>query len=236
MPPAPRSGSSSVSASPASWSLPRPLAGGGGDREKDRLPSNASAPSSSASSSLPPLSRRRQPPASPSPASTLPSATSPSFFSLLPGFFLIVFSVFFFCLWSGYLFLVMKICSFEIKGYVAGFGNPDWKKTHEPASRTAVVVSMLLKNGASCVGRTVMDELAYGSVCWSKWLLLLSLLSMPGILLVFFIVCWWSHRIVARKHQFGTWAITQQIKWINQLSLFASKKKTLLKKNAVCSG
>lgn len=52
--------------------------------------------------------------------------------------------------------------NFEIKGYVAGFGNPDWKKTHEPASRTAVVVSMLLKNGASCVGRTVMDELAYG--------------------------------------------------------------------------
>ncbi|WOL13778.1 outer envelope protein 64, mitochondrial [Canna indica] len=52
--------------------------------------------------------------------------------------------------------------NFEIKDYVAGYGNPDWQRTHEPASRTAVVVSMLLKHGATCVGRTVMDELAFG--------------------------------------------------------------------------
>ncbi|CAA6658829.1 unnamed protein product [Spirodela intermedia] len=52
--------------------------------------------------------------------------------------------------------------SFDIKGYVTGFGNPDWKRTHEPASRTAVVVSCLLKQGATCVGRTVMDEFAFG--------------------------------------------------------------------------
>ncbi|OAY63798.1 Outer envelope protein 64, mitochondrial [Ananas comosus] len=52
--------------------------------------------------------------------------------------------------------------NFEIKGYVAGFGNPDWRRTHEPATRTAVAVAALLKQGATCVGRTVMDELAFG--------------------------------------------------------------------------
>ncbi|MQL80799.1 hypothetical protein Taro_013250 [Colocasia esculenta] len=52
--------------------------------------------------------------------------------------------------------------SFDIKDYVTGFGNPDWKRTHAPASRTAVVVSLLLKHGGTCVGRTVMDELAFG--------------------------------------------------------------------------
>ncbi|WVZ73620.1 hypothetical protein U9M48_021906 [Paspalum notatum var. saurae] len=52
--------------------------------------------------------------------------------------------------------------NFEIEGYVAGFGNPDWKRTHEAARHTAVVVTMLRKQGATCVGRTVMDELGFG--------------------------------------------------------------------------
>ncbi|XP_042409717.1 outer envelope protein 64, mitochondrial-like [Zingiber officinale] len=53
--------------------------------------------------------------------------------------------------------------NFEIEGFVAaGYGNPDWKRTHEPGSQTAVVVSWLLKNGATCVGRTVLDEFAFG--------------------------------------------------------------------------
>ncbi|KAM0891980.1 hypothetical protein ACQ4PT_026050 [Festuca glaucescens] len=52
--------------------------------------------------------------------------------------------------------------NFEIEGYVAGFGNPDWKRTHAAASRTAVAVTNLLKQGATCVGRTVMDELGFG--------------------------------------------------------------------------
>lgn len=51
---------------------------------------------------------------------------------------------------------------FEVKGYVTGFGNPDWERTHEAAGKTAVVVTALLKNGAKCVGKTVMDELAFG--------------------------------------------------------------------------
>jgi hypothetical protein len=54
--------------------------------------------------------------------------------------------------------------SFEIEGYVAGFGNPDWKKTHEAARHTAVAVTMLRKQGATCVGRTIMDELGFGFV------------------------------------------------------------------------
>ncbi|KAG2654141.1 hypothetical protein PVAP13_1NG495500 [Panicum virgatum] len=52
--------------------------------------------------------------------------------------------------------------NFEIEGYVAGFGNPDWKRTHEAPRHTAVTVTMLLKQGATCIGRTVMDELGFG--------------------------------------------------------------------------
>lgn len=51
---------------------------------------------------------------------------------------------------------------FDVKEYETGFGNPDWKSTHEPAEKTAVAVTALLKNGATCVGKTVMDELAFG--------------------------------------------------------------------------
>ncbi|KAI3755293.1 hypothetical protein L1987_55089 [Smallanthus sonchifolius] len=51
---------------------------------------------------------------------------------------------------------------FDVKEYVTGFGNPDWKRTHEEAGKTAVVVTALLKNGATCVGKTVMDELSFG--------------------------------------------------------------------------
>ncbi|XP_024019873.1 outer envelope protein 64, mitochondrial [Morus notabilis] len=52
--------------------------------------------------------------------------------------------------------------AFEVREYLTGFGNRDWKRTHEPAEKTALVVTALLKKGAKCVGRTVMDELAFG--------------------------------------------------------------------------
>ncbi|CAK9174032.1 unnamed protein product [Ilex paraguariensis] len=52
--------------------------------------------------------------------------------------------------------------NFDVKEYVSGFGNPHWKRTHETAEKTAVVVTALLKNGATCVGKTVMDELGFG--------------------------------------------------------------------------
>ncbi|CAI8617912.1 unnamed protein product [Vicia faba] len=51
---------------------------------------------------------------------------------------------------------------FDVKGYVTGFGNPLWKRTHDEAEKTAIVVTALLFNGATCVGKTVMDEFSFG--------------------------------------------------------------------------
>ncbi|XWS39736.1 hypothetical protein CRYUN_Cryun18bG0079800 [Craigia yunnanensis] len=61
---------------------------------------------------------------------------------------------------SGLTFAIKDI--FDVMGYITGFGNVDWQRTHEPVDKTAVVVTALLKNGAKCVGKTVMDELAFG--------------------------------------------------------------------------
>ncbi|CAN4086608.1 unnamed protein product [Withania somnifera] len=51
---------------------------------------------------------------------------------------------------------------FNINGFVTGFGNPDWSRTHEPASQTSTVVSSLVEGGATCTGRTVVDDMAFG--------------------------------------------------------------------------
>ncbi|XP_057431353.1 outer envelope protein 64, mitochondrial-like isoform X2 [Lotus japonicus] len=51
---------------------------------------------------------------------------------------------------------------FDVKGYVTGFGNPDWERTHEEAGDTAIVITALLRNGATCVGKTVMDQFSFG--------------------------------------------------------------------------
>lgn len=53
---------------------------------------------------------------------------------------------------------------FDINGFVTGFGNPDWERTHEPASQTSPVVSALVDAGATCVGKTVLDEMSFGLV------------------------------------------------------------------------
>ena len=50
---------------------------------------------------------------------------------------------------------------FDIAGHVSSCGNPDWQATHEPASKDAPSITALLAAGASLVGATVMDELAY---------------------------------------------------------------------------
>jgi len=50
---------------------------------------------------------------------------------------------------------------FDVEGHVTGFGNRDWARTHPPAKSTAPVVLNLLRAGATCVGITVMDEMAY---------------------------------------------------------------------------
>ncbi|XP_010520942.1 PREDICTED: outer envelope protein 64, mitochondrial [Tarenaya hassleriana] len=61
---------------------------------------------------------------------------------------------------SGLTFSVAD--AFDVKDYITGFGNPQWKKTHGPAEKTAVVVTALLKTGATCVGKTIMDEMGFG--------------------------------------------------------------------------
>ncbi|KAL1192943.1 Amidase 1 [Cardamine amara subsp. amara] len=50
---------------------------------------------------------------------------------------------------------------FDVEGRVTGFGNPDWLRTHSAATSTAPVVSSLLEAGATALGITVMDEMAY---------------------------------------------------------------------------
>lgn len=60
---------------------------------------------------------------------------------------------------------ILFVCGrFDVKGYVTGFGNPQWKKTHGEAGKTAIVITALLSNGATCVGKTVMDEFSFGYV------------------------------------------------------------------------
>jgi amidase len=50
---------------------------------------------------------------------------------------------------------------FDIAGSRTGFGQPDWLRTHPPASATASAVQRLLAAGADLVGRTISDELCY---------------------------------------------------------------------------
>ncbi|KAK4401874.1 Outer envelope protein 64, mitochondrial [Sesamum angolense] len=61
---------------------------------------------------------------------------------------------------SGLTFAVND--NFDIKGYITGYGSADWKRTHVAAGKTAVVVTTLLRSGATCLGKTVMDELGFG--------------------------------------------------------------------------
>jgi len=60
----------------------------------------------------------------------------------------------------GLTFVVKDL--FDIAGQVSGNGNPDWRRTHKPAEAHAPAVAALLAAGARCIGRTVMDEMAYG--------------------------------------------------------------------------
>jgi len=57
--------------------------------------------------------------------------------------------------------LLLGLISFDVEGRVTGFGNPDWLRTHSAATSTAPVVSSLLEAGATALGITIMDEMAY---------------------------------------------------------------------------
>jgi amidase len=50
---------------------------------------------------------------------------------------------------------------YDIAGHRTGNGNPVWLETHPPAARTASAVERLLAAGATMVGKTQTDELAY---------------------------------------------------------------------------
>jgi amidase len=51
--------------------------------------------------------------------------------------------------------------NFDIRGLITGAGNPEFAEDQKPAAVNAGVVDTLLKNGASIIGKTHMDELAY---------------------------------------------------------------------------
>ncbi len=50
----------------------------------------------------------------------------------------------------------------DVAGHVTGGGNPDWRATHGPAAADAVAIARLVRAGATLVGKTVTDELAFG--------------------------------------------------------------------------
>jgi amidase len=54
--------------------------------------------------------------------------------------------------------------NFDVAGFVTGAGSPDWKETHAPPRFTAQSIRQLLAAGASLVGKTQMDQLAYGTL------------------------------------------------------------------------
>lgn len=60
---------------------------------------------------------------------------------------------------NGLTFAVKDV--FAIQGYTNGAGNPDWLRTHEPATRHASTIDRLLKHGAALKGTVQTDELMY---------------------------------------------------------------------------
>jgi amidase len=49
----------------------------------------------------------------------------------------------------------------DLAGYRIGAGNPDWLRTHPPATVNAPAVQALLDAGASVVGKSITDELTF---------------------------------------------------------------------------
>jgi amidase len=68
---------------------------------------------------------------------------------------------------AGLTFAVKDL--YDTAGDVTGFGNPDWARTHPPATQDAAVVTALLEAGARLVGKTKTVELAYGMSGENVW-------------------------------------------------------------------
>src|SRR5215471_8051912 len=60
---------------------------------------------------------------------------------------------------DGLTFVVKDLI--DVEGHVTGAGNPDWAARQAPAATSAPVVERLLRAGATLVGKTVTDELAF---------------------------------------------------------------------------
>lgn len=50
---------------------------------------------------------------------------------------------------------------FDVAGHRTGAGNPAWLDTHEAATASSPIIDTLLQAGATLVGKTLTDELAY---------------------------------------------------------------------------
>jgi amidase len=61
---------------------------------------------------------------------------------------------------SGLIFAAKDL--YDVAGHITGGGNPDWKRTHEPATEHAWPVAALVNAGATMVGKTHTDELSRG--------------------------------------------------------------------------
>ncbi len=68
---------------------------------------------------------------------------------------------------AGLTFAVKDL--YDTAGDVTGYGNPDWARTHAPATQDAAVVMALLDAGARLVGKTRTVELAYGLTGENVW-------------------------------------------------------------------
>ncbi|XP_031281351.1 amidase 1-like [Pistacia vera] len=63
-------------------------------------------------------------------------------------------------LWSFRQKIYSPASKFDVEGYVTGFGHPERARTHSAATSTAPAVLAVLRGGATCIGKTVMDEMA----------------------------------------------------------------------------
>lgn len=50
---------------------------------------------------------------------------------------------------------------FDIAGHRTGFGSPDWLRTHAPATHSSPILDALLAAGATLVGKTHTEEMAF---------------------------------------------------------------------------
>lgn len=59
----------------------------------------------------------------------------------------------------GYTFAAKDL--YPIAGHPTGAGNPTWLSTHVTPTHHQAIVTKLLDAGATCIGKTITDELAY---------------------------------------------------------------------------